>query len=171
MPGTDLVATVSAPDADELIAHAGIIRADAGWLLPNGTRNRDPATVLTNALAMIAQECREGRYIDLDAEAVEWARVGLTAVLAEPSLPERSRDRANALLGAIDVGAAEGAAPVVVDLARHRLTLLIALQERVEMLGHSDEENELCGKIVELELQIERRAFSDVFEGRSERWW
>ncbi len=167
MAGQELAVTIPAPDAGELIAHGGLARTEAGWLLPDGTCTGNVAIALTRSLAMIAQKQRDESVIELDSQGAELARVGLNSILAEPRLSEEHRERASALLDTIGAEPVDDAARVCVSLAQHRLTLLAALVTRVETL-RCPEDDDLLSKASDLMLKAERRGWSEWFDGGGE---
>jgi hypothetical protein len=169
MLGQDLVVAINASDAVELIAQAGLDTSDGDWLLPDGTHTSDRQVALASALAVIASKYREGRRIELDAEVTESVRTGLASILARGYLPDDQQKSASALLKAVGATAADTQAPLMLDLTQHRLTLLAALHTRINMLGHSPEDEELVGTLSDVQLKVDRRGMSsDWLEGEGE---
>ncbi len=163
----DFTITVAGPVAEEIILHAGIARADASWLLPDGTRTADPSIALASSLTAIAEKSRRGRIAEIPAEMVDEVRGGLLAILAE-TRPSEQHERARALLDVVGAEAATPPVAVELNLDEYRLTLLAALHVRTEMLGYSEEESRLVDELWEVTKLADRRIESDWSDGEGD---
>jgi|SRR6202046_2353543 len=160
-PREGLAVTVAESVADELIMCGGLTTTEAGWLLPDGTSTTDPRIALTSSLNAIAEKSRVDRVIEVPADIVNEVRVGLNA-LAASSISSRQNERVCALLDVVGSEAAtDTSIAVELDLHQHRLTLVAALYTRIQMLGFSDEEENLCATLDDVMMMIDRREDSE----------